>query len=223
MPCLEAHHSVGAGLCSAPTRCRKTVKFIKISAAPSIDGNRSTATSCKFGTPVSGGAYQDARKVALVWNDAQNIGSCLNSEAGRTKPRPSAPFLPLLFRQDGKEGAAGGASETTTTERILASKASYPLCSFLSKPQAKLAVWVLLQICNNLSGAARQLPWEEPFCGGMEPRGILRRLRRLRADWIFFLILRKAQNCGVDTPRNPVGRTPQGLSRPSDPHEKCHP
>ncbi|MCI6528440.1 MAG: hypothetical protein MR438_05640, partial [Clostridiales bacterium] len=27
--------------------------------------------------------------------------------------------------------AAGGASETTTTERILASKASYPLCSFL--------------------------------------------------------------------------------------------
>ena len=40
----------------------------------------------------------------------------------------------------------------------------------------------------------------EPFCGGMEPRGILRRLRRLRADWIFFLILRKAQNCGVDTP-----------------------
>ena len=46
-------------------------------------------------------------------------------------PYRSAPFLPLLFRQDGKEGAAGGASETTTTERILAGKASYPLCSFL--------------------------------------------------------------------------------------------
>ena len=37
----------------------------------------------------------------------------------------------ISFRQDGKEGAAGGASETTTTERILAGKASYPLCSFL--------------------------------------------------------------------------------------------
>ena len=46
----------------------------------------------------------------------------------------------------------------------------------------------------------------EPFCG-KELRGILRRLRRLRADWISFLILRKAQNCGVDTQRNPVGRT----------------
>ena len=31
--------------------------------------------------------------------------------------RPSAPFLPLLFRQDGKEGAAGGSSETASTER----------------------------------------------------------------------------------------------------------
>ena len=27
------------------------------------------ATSYKFGTPVSGGAYQDARKVTIVWND----------------------------------------------------------------------------------------------------------------------------------------------------------
>ena len=45
--------------------------------------------------------------------------------------RASSPFLPLLFRQDGKEGAAGGASEMATAERILASKASYPLCSFL--------------------------------------------------------------------------------------------
>ena len=47
---------------------RKKVKLIKISAAPSIDGNRSKATSHKLDTPVSGGAYQDARKVSLVWN-----------------------------------------------------------------------------------------------------------------------------------------------------------
>ena len=140
-----------------------------------------------------------------------------------TPRNPQRPFLPYLFPRKGKDRAAGGASETTTTERILASKASYPLCSFLSKPQAKLAVWVLLQICNNLSGAARQLPWEEPFCGGMEPRGILRRLRRLRADWISFLILRKAQNCGVDTPRNPVGRTRGFLAPLSAAMQKRHP
>ena len=63
----------------------------------------------------------------------------------------------------------------------------------------------------------------EPFCGGMEPRGILRRLRRLRADWISFLILRKAQNCGVDTPRNPVGRTRGFLAPLSAAMQKRHP
>ena len=66
-----ALHPVGAGPCSArssdeigtggrsrapPLQApRKKVKFTKISAAPSIDGNRSKATSCKSDTPVSGG------------------------------------------------------------------------------------------------------------------------------------------------------------------------
>ena len=35
-----------------------------------MDGRYSTATSYKSDTPVSGGAYQDARKVSLMWNDA---------------------------------------------------------------------------------------------------------------------------------------------------------
>ena len=35
---------------------REKVTFIKISVAPSIDGNRSTATSYKLDAPVSGGA-----------------------------------------------------------------------------------------------------------------------------------------------------------------------
>ncbi len=50
--------------------------------------------------------------------------------------RLSAPFLPLLFRQDGKEGAVGDNQQ--------------------------------LQICDNLSGAARQLPWKGSLfrCGG---------------------------------------------------------
>ena len=49
---------------------RKKVQIIRISTEPSIDGNRSTATSYKSDTPVSGGAYQDARKVTTEWNDA---------------------------------------------------------------------------------------------------------------------------------------------------------
>ena len=75
---------------------RKKVTFIKISVAPSIDGSCSKATSCKPDTSVSGGAYQDARKVSLVWNDIQNIDACLNSEAERTK-RVQALFSPPIF------------------------------------------------------------------------------------------------------------------------------
>ena len=47
---------------------RKKVTSIWISTIPSIDGSRSTATSIKLDTPVSGGAYQDAREVTIVWN-----------------------------------------------------------------------------------------------------------------------------------------------------------
>ncbi len=47
---------------------RKKVTFTKISVAPSIDGNCSKATSYKLDAPVSGGAYQDARKVGIEWN-----------------------------------------------------------------------------------------------------------------------------------------------------------
>ena len=60
-------HPVGAGLCSYKLP-RKTVKSIRISTAPAIDGNCSKATSCKLDAPVSGGAYQDARKVSIEWN-----------------------------------------------------------------------------------------------------------------------------------------------------------
>ena len=49
---------------------RKKVTSIRITTASSIDGSRSKATSYKFDTPVSGGAYQDAREVTLVWNGA---------------------------------------------------------------------------------------------------------------------------------------------------------
>ena len=42
----------------------------QIWSAPSIYGSCSTATSRKLDAPVSGGAYQDARKVTIEWNDA---------------------------------------------------------------------------------------------------------------------------------------------------------
>ena len=77
---------------------------------------------------VSGGAYQDARKVSLVWNDIQNIDACLNSEAERTKRVQALFSPPHLFSCGRKDGAVGDMRQ--------------------------------LQICSNLSGAARQLPWK---------------------------------------------------------------
>ena len=54
------HLSVSLAAASSPFRGalvpRKKVRSIKISAARSIDGSRSKATSYKFDTPVSGGA-----------------------------------------------------------------------------------------------------------------------------------------------------------------------
>ncbi len=139
--------SVGAGLCSA-RGCRsrrkngrsrapplqgprKKVKFIWISKAPSIDSNGSKATSCKLGTSVSGGAQYDTRRVTIEWNTRRKHWASPKFRCRKHQTHPSAPFLPLLFRQDGKEGAAGGESETTTTERAAASDVSFPLCSFL--------------------------------------------------------------------------------------------
>ena len=48
---------------------RKKVQSIWVSTASPIDGSRSTATSYKSDTPVSGGAYQNIREVTTEWND----------------------------------------------------------------------------------------------------------------------------------------------------------
>ena len=45
--------------------------------------------------------------MSLEWNDARNIGSCLNAEAGSTKRILKRPFLPYLFPRKGKDMAVG--------------------------------------------------------------------------------------------------------------------
>ena len=69
----------------------------KIRSAPSIYSSCSTAASIKLDTPVSGGAYQDTRKVSLVWNDSQKLGPHLNSEAGSAQTVTQRPFSPPSF------------------------------------------------------------------------------------------------------------------------------
>ena len=76
---------------------RKKVTSIWISKAPSIDSNCSTATSYKFGTPVSGGAYQDARKVSLVWNARPKHWDLPECRCSMHPIVTKRPFSPLSF------------------------------------------------------------------------------------------------------------------------------
>ena len=69
----------------------------KIRSAPSIYGSCSMATSCKFDSPVSGGAYQDVRRVTTEWNaELKHWG--LPEFRGRTYPTVTKrPFSPPSF------------------------------------------------------------------------------------------------------------------------------
>ena len=124
---------------------RKKVAPIKSSVAPSIDGRYSTETSCKFDTPVSGGAYQDARKVSLVWN--AKLKHCFPPEfRGRMhQTRPSALFSPIFSRAREKIGPPEARQKRPRRNESLQARLLI-LCArfFLSKPQTEFAVWVFL-------------------------------------------------------------------------------
>ena len=96
---------------------------------------------------VTGGAYLSAREVTWCVRNDYKTGSCLNCTRRTHQTRPSAPFLPHLFRQGGKNGAVGDASETASTERApaLCAKSLILCVRFLpSKPQTLcwFAAWV---------------------------------------------------------------------------------
>ena len=113
--------------------------------APSIDGRYSTATSYKSDTPVSGGAYQDARKVSLVWN--AKLKHCFPPEfRGRMhQTRPSALFSPIFSRAWEKIGPSETRQKRPRRNEP-PQATSLILCArfFLSKPQTKFAVWIFL-------------------------------------------------------------------------------
>ena len=124
---------------------RKKVISIKVSDVPSIDGNCSKATSYKSGTPVSGGAYQDARKVSLVWN--AKLKHCFPPEfRGRMhQTRPSTLFSPIFSLAREKIGPPEARQKRPRRNESLQARLLI-LCArfFLSKPQTEFAVWVFL-------------------------------------------------------------------------------
>ena len=102
----------------------------KIRSTPSIDCKYSKATAHKLGV-----SYQAARSKNSQgdYRVERRLRSRASPECRGRKHQTvtQRPFLPYLFPRKGKDMAAGGASETTTTERAAASDVSYPLCSFL--------------------------------------------------------------------------------------------
>ena len=112
--------------------------------APSMDGRYSTATSYKSDTPVSGGAYQDARKVSLVWNARLKHWFLPKIRCSMHQTRPSALFFHIFSRAREKIWPPEARQKRPRRNESLQARLLI-LCArfFLSKPQTEFAVWVL--------------------------------------------------------------------------------
>ena len=92
---------------------RKKVTSIWISNVPSIDGIYSMATSCKFDTPVSGGAHPDAREVSIEWNTRLKNWCLPEFRCRMHQTHPSTLFSPIFSLAREKIGP----SETSPAEK----------------------------------------------------------------------------------------------------------
>ena len=122
---------------------RKKVQIIQIFTVPSIDGNRSKATSIKFDTPVSGGAYQDIRKVITEWNARPKHRFLPEFRGRKHQTRPSTLFSPIFSLAREKIGPPEARQKRPRRNESLQARLLI-LCArfFLSKPQTEFAVWV---------------------------------------------------------------------------------
>ena len=124
---------------------RKKEKPVIVSAARSIDGSYSEATSIKFDPHVSGGAYQNVRKVTTEWN-ARPKHWCSPGFRGRKhQTRPSTLFSPIFSLAREKMGPPEARQKRPRRNESLQARLLI-LCArfFLSKPQTEFAVWVFL-------------------------------------------------------------------------------
>ena len=145
---------------------------------PSIDGNRSKTTSIKFDTPVSGGAYQDIRKVITEWNARPKHCGPPKIRGSMHPASPSTLFSPIFSLAREKIGPPEARQKRPQRNESLQARLLI-LCArfFLSKPQTEFAVWVFsMQICSNLSVSyADSSPGRGSHC--LLRRGTQNRLR----------------------------------------------
>ena len=105
---------------------------------------------------VSGGAYQDAREVSIVWNTRRKHRFLPKFRCRMHQTRPSTLFSPVFSLAREKIGPPE-ARQKRPRRNEPPQATSLILCArfFLSKPQTEFAVWVLSQICDNLSVSLR--------------------------------------------------------------------
>ena len=101
------------------------------------------ATSCKFDTPVSGGAHPDVREVSIEWNTRLKNWCLPEFRCRMHQTRPSALFFPIFSRAREKIGPPEARQKRPRRNESLQARLLI-LCArfFLSKPQTEFAVWV---------------------------------------------------------------------------------
>ena len=137
----------------------------QIGSAPSIYGSRSKVTSYKLDTPVSGGAYQDIRKVTTEWNARPKHCSPPKIRCSMHPASPSTLFSPIFSLAREKMGPSETRQKRPRRNESLQARLLI-LCArfFLSKPQTEFAVWVFsMQICDDLSVSAAPSQHPYPF------------------------------------------------------------
>ena len=105
---------------------------------------------------VSGGAYQDAREVSIVWNTRRKHRFLPKFRCRMHQTRPSTLFSPVFSLAREKIWPPEARQKRPRRNESLQARLLI-LCArfFLSKPQTEFAVWVLSQICDNLSVSLR--------------------------------------------------------------------
>ena len=111
---------------------------------------------------VSGGAYQDARKVSIEWNARPKHWGLPEFRCRKHQTRPGTLFFPIFSLAREKMGPPEARQKRPRRNESLQARLLI-LCArfFLSKPQTEFAVWFFsMQICDNLSvsAAPSQLP-----------------------------------------------------------------
>ena len=114
---------------------------------------------------VSGGAYQDIRKVTTEWNARLKHCGPPKIRCSMHPASPSTLFFPIFSLAREKIGPPEARQKRPRRNESLQARLLI-LCArfFLSKPQTEFAVWVLSQICDNLSVSAAPSQHPYPFC-----------------------------------------------------------